>query len=82
MDERLREYAVSIYPLYVMGAEDEYGSSAIVVISEQPGVYDETNPVVAQHIAEGYKLVDANMFGISGALKAEFLTFVKKEDSE
>ena len=37
MDERLREYAVSIYPLYVMGAEDEYGSSAIVVISEQPG---------------------------------------------
>ena len=53
-------------------------SSAIVVV-EMGEVNYETNETVRKYIDSGYKLLDANRFGVGPQLCGEFLVFIKEE---
>lgn len=65
--------------IYTMDAIDRFGSDAIVVLNGgEPGVY-ENNPTIMEYEGKGYRLCDANMFGVGLDGKYEALTFCKKK---
>ena len=62
--------------LYTWNAHETFGSNAVVVLNEEPGRYAD-NPIILEYKSKGYKLCDANCFGI-GDKKYEALTFRKE----
>ena len=72
MDKDLPEKMRGMYEFFY---KKEFGDSVIAVISEsEPGNYED-NSTISKYKKNGYKLMDANIFG-QGFEKGEILIFV------
>lgn len=74
-----QDYVEKMLKLYSLNAKITFGADAVTVLSAgQPGEY-ENNPTIKEHKGKGYKLCDANMFGM-GEECCEVFTFKKKRE--
>lgn len=72
-----KDFIEKMLKLYTWNALATLGPDAVVVLNPEPQVY-ENNPTIEEYKSKGYKLCDANCFGI-GDKKYEALTFQLKQ---
>ncbi len=77
-----KDLIATMLKIHTLGAIDTFGPNAIVVLNGgEPGVY-ENNPTIMEFEQKGYRLCDANMFGVGLDERYEALTFCKKKPTE